>query len=148
VPLTGHPMIGHDIIYNHPMNRGACLGRCAQRDFLIFAESVSRLDGGVYMSIGSAVMSPMVFEKSLSMAQNLALQRGSKINNHYIAVVDMAECNWDWSQGEPPEENPAYYLRYNKTFSRMGGTMRYIQADNRDFFLHLTQQLNRTASQA
>ena len=37
--------------------------------FLTFAESVSRLDGGVYISIGSAVMSPMVFEKSLSISQ-------------------------------------------------------------------------------
>lgn len=138
VPLTGHPMIGHDIIYNHPMNQVACLGRCAERDFLTFAESVSRLDGGVYLSIGSAIMSPMIFEKSLSMGQNLARQHGAGIENHYIAVVDLAECSWDWSQGEPPEENPAYYLRYNKTFSRMGGTMRYIQADNRDFLLQLT----------
>ena len=145
VPLTGHPMIGHDIIYNHPMNRGACLGRCAQRDFLTFAESVCHLDGGVYLSVGSAIMSPMIFEKSLSMAQNLARQHGSKIENHYIVVVDVAECNWDWSRGEPPEENPAYYMRYNKTFSRMGGTMRYVQADNRNFLLQLTQQLDRSA---
>jgi hypothetical protein len=144
VPLTGHPMIGHDIIYNHPMNRGACLGRCAQRDFLAFAHSVRQLEGGVYLSVGSAVMSPMIFEKCLSMAQNLAQQQGEKIKNHHIVVVDMAECNWDWSRGEPPEENPAYYLRYNKTFSRMGGSMRYVQADNRDFFLRLLHQLNHT----
>ena len=26
VPFTGHPMIGHDIIYNHPMNHCASLG--------------------------------------------------------------------------------------------------------------------------
>ena len=37
--------------------------------------------------------------------------------------------------------DPAYYLRYCKTFSRMGGTMRYMQADNRDFFLSLLQAL-------
>ena len=24
IPFTGHPMIGHDIIYNHPMNHCAC----------------------------------------------------------------------------------------------------------------------------
>ena len=70
-------MIGHDIIYNHPMNHCACLGRVAERDFLTYAHSVSQLDGGVYISIGSAVMSPMIFEKSLSMAQNLAIQRGA-----------------------------------------------------------------------
>jgi len=142
VPLTGHPMIGHDIIYNHPMNHCACLGRGAERDFLTFAEAVSRLDGGgVYISIGSAVMSPMIFEKSLSMAQNLAIQRGQHIDDHYIAIVDLASSSWDWSEGEPPETDPAYYLRFNKTFSRMGGTLRYVQADNRDFLLALTREL-------
>ncbi len=139
VPFTGHPMIGHDIIYTHPMNHGACLGRTAIRDFLTFAESVSRIDGGVYISIGSAVMSPMIFEKSLSMAQNLALQQGRHIDGHYILVVDLAPSRWNWADGEPPESDPAYYLRYNKTFSRMGGTMRYLSADNRDFLLTLSQ---------
>ena len=141
IPFTGHPMIGHDIIYNHPMNHCASLGRAAGRDFLAFAESVSRLDGGVYISIGSAVMSPMVFEKSLSMAQNLAIQRGAGIEDFFILVNDLADSTWDWSRGEPPEENPAYYMRYNKTFSRMGGTMRYVRADNRDFLLGLLHEL-------
>jgi len=142
VPLTGHPMIGHDIIYNHPMNHGASLGRVAERDFLTFAESVSRLEGGVYISVGSAVMSPMIFEKSLSMAQNLALQQGRHIDNHFLLICDLAASSWDWSCGEPPEDNPSYYLRYNKSFSRMGGTMRYLQADNRDFLLTLTHMLD------
>ena len=141
IPLTGHPMFGHDIIYNHPMNHGACLGRAAERDFLAFAESVSRLEGGVYLSIGSAVMSPMVFEKSLSISQNLAIQQGNRIENHSIYVVDLAESHWDWTQGEPPEDNPDYYLRYNKSFNRMGGQMRYLTADNRDFLLKLYQSL-------
>ena len=142
VPFTGHPMIGHDIIYNHPMNHGASLGRAALRDFLTFAESIRRIEDGVYLSVGSAVMSPMIFEKSLSMAQNLALQEGRQIRNHFIAVVDLAESSWDWPQGEPPETDPAYYLRYNKSFSRMGGTLRYLRMDNRDFLLHLLHRLS------
>jgi hypothetical protein len=142
VPLTGHPMFGHDIIYTHPLNHGAAIGRTAERDFLTFAESVSRIDGGVYISIGSAVMSPMIFEKSLSMAQNVALQEGRTIDGHNIVVVDLAESHWDWSKGEPPEDNPDYYLRYNKTFSRMGGKMRYLSADSRDFLLCLVQEIN------
>lgn len=146
VPFTSHPMIGHDIIYNHPMNHCAALGRTAQRDFLTYAESVSRLEGGVYLSIGSAVMSPMIFEKSLSLAQNLAIQKGEHIDGHYILVSDLAESTWDWSQGEPPEDDPAYYLRYNKSFSRMGGTMRYLQADNRELLLNLVHQLGERAS--
>jgi len=141
IPFTSHPMYGHDIIYEHPMNHGASLGRCAERDFLAFAQAVTSLDGGVYMSIGSAVMSPMVFEKSLSMAQNLAIQSGTHIDNHYMLVVDLQQSHWDWTQGEPPESNPDYYLRYNKSFSRMGGQMRYLTADNRDFLLTLSRAL-------
>lgn len=142
VPFTAHPMFGHDIIYTHPANNGAAIGRVALRDFLTFAEQVHRLEGGVYLSIGSAVMSPMVFEKSLSMAQNLELQEGRKITNHHMVVVDIAENSWDWTaKGEPPTSSPSYYLRFCKTFSRMGGSMRYISADNRDFLLSLLQVL-------
>ncbi len=141
VPFTGHPMIGHDIIYTHPMNHCAAIGRAAQRDFLAFAHGVQNIDSGVYLSVGSAVMSPMIFEKSLSMAQNLALASGKRIENHYMLVVDLQPSHWDWRQGEPPENNPDYYLRYCKTFARMGGTMRYLSADNRDFLLALVQRL-------
>jgi hypothetical protein len=141
VPFTAHPMIGHDIIYTHPLNQVAAIGRTAQRDFLAFAHTVSGLSGGVYLSVGSAVMSPMIFEKSLSMSQNLALQAGQSIRDHFIVVVDLAESRWDWSKGEPPLESPDYYLRYCKTFSRMGGTMRYVSADNRDFLLALCREL-------
>jgi hypothetical protein len=38
-------------------------------------------------------------------------------------------------------DNPAYYLRYCKTFNRMGGEMHYLTADNRDFLLALHQEL-------
>lgn len=144
VPFTAHPMIGHDIIYNHPVNHGAAIGRTALRDFLSYAHQVHRLNGGVYLSVGSAVMSPMIFEKSLSMSQNLELQEGRKITDHYMVIVDLAESSWDWQrEGEPPADNPAYYLRYCKTFSRMGGTMRYASAHNRDFLLALLQALEK-----
>ncbi len=141
VPFTSHPMIGHDIIYVHPMNKCAAIGRAAERDFLAFAQSVSNLDGGVYVSIGSAVMSPMIFEKSLSMSQNLALQQGTHMDNHFMCIVDLQESHWDWTKGEPPMDNPDYYLRYNKSFNRMGGHMRYVTADNRDFLLALVKGL-------
>jgi hypothetical protein len=142
IPFTGHPMIGHDIIYNHPMNLGAAVGRTALNDFLSFAKSVSNLDYGVYMSIGSAVMSPMIFEKSLAMSQNLAIQESGHIDHHYMLIVDLAKSDWDWQKnGEPPGNNPSYYLRYCKTFQRMGGEMDYLNADNRDFLLAIYQKL-------
>jgi hypothetical protein len=142
VPFTGHPMIGHDIIYNHPLNSGSAIGRTALTDFLYFTGSVNNLENGVYLSVGSAIMSPMIFEKAFSMAQNLKIQNSSHIDNHFILVVDIAKSEWDWSRnGEPSRDNPAYYLRYCKTFSRMGGEMHYMTADNRDFLLELNHEL-------
>ena len=143
IPFTSHPMIGHDIIYLHPMSSCAAIGRSAERDFLSFANSVRKLDHGVYMSIGSAVMSPMIFEKSMSMSQNLAIQAEAHMDNHFMIIVDLQESHWNWQNGEPPEENPDYYLRYNKSFSRMGGIMRYLCADNRDFLLSIVQGLEK-----
>ena len=142
IPFTGHPMFGHDIIYTHPMNHGAAIGRTALIDFLRYAASVENLDYGVYLSVGSAVMSPMIFEKSLSMSQNLKIKEGKHIDNHYMLVVDLAEADWDWQRnGEPPMNHPAYYLRYCKTFHRMGGEMHYLSLDNRDFLLALYREL-------
>ena len=143
VPLTVHPGVGYDIIYTHPLNCGGALGRAAVRDFLSFAQSVSQLDGGVHLSVGSAIMAPMIFEKALSMANNLALQQiGQPITNHYLVVNDIQEGgDWDWSQGEPPKEHPAYYLRFCKSFYRMGGELQYVCLDNRDFLLALYHAL-------
>jgi hypothetical protein len=147
IPFTGHPMIGHDIIYNHPMNHGAAVGRTAILDWLSFATGVMNLDQGVYMSLGSAVMSPMIFEKALSMARNLKFQENKNIDDHYMLIVDLAGSDWDWQEkGEPPVDNPAYYLRYCKTFNRMGGEMDYLTADNRDFLLALYQQLTESTN--
>ena len=88
-------------------------------------------------------MSPMIFEKSLSMSQNIAIQHGKHIDNHYMLIVDLAESTWNWNRdGEPPIDNPAYYLRYCKTFNRMGGEMDYLSADNRDFLLYLKENLS------
>lgn len=42
-----------------------------------------------------------------------------------------------------PINNPDYYLRYNKSFNRMGGQMRYVTADNRGFLLALVRGLER-----
>ena len=143
VPLTVHPGIGYDIIYSHPLSCGGALGRGGLWDFLTFAESVSRLDKGVHMTVGSAVMAPMVFEKSMSMANNLAIQKtGQPLGGHYLAVVDIQNGgNWDWAKGEPPMDNPAYYLRFCKSFYRMGGTLDYICLDNIAFLLNLYHEL-------
>ncbi len=143
IPFTSHPMFGHDIIYTHRACKGAAIGRCAERDFLSFVESVSHLEGGVYLSVGSAVMSPMIFEKSLSMARNVLRSHHQNIKNCSIHVVDLQKESWDWTKGEPPMNNPAYYLRFMKSFNRMGCPVDYTSIDNRDFFLYLYRFLSR-----
>lgn len=148
IPFTSHPMFGHDIIYTHTANRGSVIGRTAERDFLSFVQSVANLEGGVYLSVGSAVMSPMIFEKSLSMARNVVLQSGNDIRNCGIHVVDLQEETWDWSTGEPPMDNPAYYLRFMKSFNRMGCRLDYTSADNRAFFIALYRALRKLDPEA
>ncbi len=132
IPLTVHPGIGYDIIANHPIFNGAAIGRAAQMDFQLLGGAIEKLDGGVVLSVGSAIMAPQVFEKSASCVNNLRLQSGRAIlHDHTIYVVDIQDGgDWDWSRGEPPKDNPAYYLRFCKSFSRMGGTMQYLQCDN------------------
>lgn len=143
VPVTVHPGIGYDIISNHPGFNGAIIGRAADLDFRLFGGSVDQLDGGVVLSIGSAIMGPQVFEKSISCVNNLRLQSGRDIvKGHSIFVVDLQDSGgWDWSQGEPPKTHPAYYLRFCKSYSRMGGQMHYAQMDNVTFMHHLCQRL-------
>jgi hypothetical protein len=148
VPFTVHPGIGYDIIANHPMFNGAAIGRAAEMDFRLLGSAVEGLDGGVVLSVGSAIMAPQVFEKIVSVVNNLRLQNGQKIlHDHTIYVVDIQDGgNWDWSRGEPPKDNPAYYLRFCKSFSRMGGTMQYAQCDNVEFLQYLLASLKTRSS--
>ena len=143
IPLTVHPGIGYDIISNHPMFNGAAIGRAADLDFRSFANTVENLDNGVVLSIGSAIMGPQVFEKSLSCVNNLRLQAGRPVvSGHSFYVVDLQDGGqWDWTRGEPPKDNPAYYLRFCKSYSRMGGAIHYLQCDNAAFVHHLLHKL-------
>ncbi len=145
VPFTVHPGIGYDIISNHPLFNGGAIGRAAAQDFRTLAGSVAGLDDGVVLSVGSAIMAPQVFEKTLSFANNVRLQQGHKtVQGHSIFVVDIQDGGqWDWSQAEPPKSHPAYYLRFCKTYARMGGDMRYVQCDNVAFLHHLLKRLDK-----
>ncbi|MHC4672258.1 MAG: GSU2086 family protein [Planctomycetota bacterium] len=143
IPLTVHPGIGYDIYTNHPMFHGGAIGRAAGVDARIFAQSVKNLTEGVYISMGSAIMSPQVFEKAFSAANNVRRVEGEAlIRDHYIAVVDIqAGGDWNWAEGEPPKDHPAYYLRFCKSFFRMGGTVDYIMGDNRVVLSNLLAKL-------
>ena len=143
IPATVHPGIGYDIVSCHPLFNGAAIGRAATTDFHSFCASVDRLDGGVLLAVGSAIMAPQVFEKSLSCVHNLRFQNNrTAVSGHHIYVVDLQDGgNWDWSRGEPPKTSAAYYLRFCKSFSRMGGAMQYAQCDNLAFVHNLLHAL-------
>ena len=137
IPLSCCASIGQDIIHTHPSCDGAALGKTSYTDFLIFTESVSKMQNGTFISVGSAIMAPMVLEKALSMAKNVAKAEGKSLDKYSIIVNDIQPSTWDWSKGEPPKDNPAYYLRFCKSFSRMGGEFSYVCLDNRAFLHNL-----------
>jgi hypothetical protein len=143
VPATVHPGIGYDIVSCHPFFNGAAIGRAAATDFHSICASVDNLDGGVLLAVGSAIMAPQVFEKSLSCVHNVRFQNDRPaVSGHSIYVVDLQDGgHWDWTQGEPPKTSAAYYLRFCKSFSRMGGAMQYAQCDNLAFMHNLLHAL-------
>jgi len=71
IPATVHVAIGTDIIHMHPSADGAAIGEGSLRDFRLLAAVVARLNGGVYINLGSAVVMPEVFVKALNLARNL-----------------------------------------------------------------------------
>lgn len=71
MPVTVHVAIGTDVIHCHPDVDGAALGQTSHLDFRIFAGLVSRLEEGVFINLGSAVLLPEVFLKALSLVRNL-----------------------------------------------------------------------------
>ncbi|KPK93957.1 MAG: hypothetical protein AMJ94_02345 [Deltaproteobacteria bacterium SM23_61] len=84
IPVTVHVAVGTDVIHMHPHCRGAALGEGSHRDFRLFAALVSRLEGGVYLNLGSAVILPEVFLKALSLARN----QGYRVGNFTSVNMD------------------------------------------------------------
>ena len=71
IPVTVHVAIGTDIIHMHPAADGASLGEGSLRDFRKLTTVVSRMEGGVYLNLGSAVLLPEVFLKTVTLSRNL-----------------------------------------------------------------------------
>ena len=70
IPVTAHVAIGTDIIHMHQDASGAALGEGSLRDFRYFVSNVARLENGVYLNCGSAVVLPEVFLKAVALARN------------------------------------------------------------------------------
>jgi hypothetical protein len=131
VPISVHRGIGYDITDQHPSADYAAIGYTSGQDFLIFAHSISKLEGGVFLNLGSAVMGPEVYLKSLSMARNIAAQRGEQIRYFTTANFDLIKFDDFRDEGEPHEAH--YYHRPKKTILvrtvKDGGESFHIQGD-------------------
>ncbi len=114
VPATLHVSVGYDIIHEHPNCDGAAIGAASYTDFLVFARSVEGLEGGAYLTFGSAVMGPEVYLKALAMARNVAHQEGRRIADLTTAVFDLKPLPDDY-RDQPPKSDPNYYFRPWKT---------------------------------
>ncbi len=98
IPICVQVAIGTDIIHQSSHADGKAIGECSLRDFRIFCQQVSDLDGGgVFINFGSAVIVPEVFLKALTVARNIY---GSvkdfttavfDMNRHYRAYVNVVQ---------------------------------------------------------
>ncbi len=71
IPVTVHVALGTDIIHMHPSADGAAIGATSLLDFRRLAAVVAGMEGGVYLNLGSAVILPEVFLKTVSLGRNL-----------------------------------------------------------------------------
>ncbi len=133
VPVTIHIGVGQDIIHEHPNVDGAALGASTYNDFLVFAETIRHLEGGVLLNIGTAVMGPEVYLKALSMSRNVAHQNGEKITHFTTGVFDLQDLGN--IHHEAPRGTAAYYYRPYKTILvrtvQDGGESVYVRGDHK-----------------
>jgi hypothetical protein len=134
VPATVHVGIGYDILHEHPNCDGAAVGATSYRDFLIFAKAIEKLEGGILLSFGSAIMAPEVYLKALAMARNIAHQDDRSIRNFATAVFDIVPIGGD-IHSELPKSDPGYYFRPHKTILVRtvadGGESFYVRGEHR-----------------
>lgn len=131
VPATLHVSIGYDIVHEHPNCDGAALGAAGYTDFLVFARAIEGLEGGAYLTFGSAVMGPEVYLKALAMARNVAHQEGRRIDDITTAVFDLRPLSKDHHQ-PPAKSDPDYYFRPWKTI-----LVRTVADGGRSFYFRL-----------
>jgi hypothetical protein len=134
IPVTVHVGIGQDIVHMHPNCDPAATGAASYADLLVIAQAALRLEGGVFLNLGTAVMGPEVFLKALTMARNVAHQRGEAIRHFTTAVFDVAELGGQLDR-EPGKSDPCYYFRpYKSVLVRTvadGGKSHYVRGDHR-----------------
>ncbi|MDD3213762.1 MAG: hypothetical protein PHY64_08805 [Eubacteriales bacterium] len=145
VPVTVHVGIGCDIVHEQPNADGAAIGEATYRDFLIYANTIEKLENGVFLNFGSAVIGPEVYLKALSMSRNVAKQEGRSIAHFTTAVLDLLPLEGKDIHDAPPKTDPRYYFRPWKTIMARtvadGGESFYVQGKHRDTVMYLAKLL-------
>ena len=129
IPATIHATIGADIIHQHPSADFGAIGEASGNDFYNFCESVSQLDGGVFLNFGSAVTGPEVFLKALSVSRNLGYaSRNITTANFDIKPLGDYRINVDY-------DDPNYYYRPRKNIvnrpTQNGGRGWHFELDHK-----------------
>jgi hypothetical protein len=94
VPVTVHVAVGTDIIHMHPAASGHAIGEGSLRDFRYLVSNVARLERGMYLNCGSAVVLPEVFLKAVALARN----RG-------VALASLTTIDLDFVRSYRPQTN-------------------------------------------
>lgn len=138
IPITVHKGIGYDITDQHPAANFEAIGKTSGDDFLAFAATISKLENGIFLNLGSAVMGPEVYLKALSMARNLARQQGKEIRHFTTAVFDIVPLG-NWKEEEHIVDyrapgvmsDPRYYFRPLKSI-----LVRTVKDGGESFYIH------------
>lgn len=140
IAATYHISIGTDIIHQHPLADFASLGKTSGRDFAVFTGSVSKLEEGVFINLGSAVTGPEVFLKALSISRNQT-SHPKKITTANFDIIPLGDYKTDI-----PDTRFDYYYRPRKNVinrpSSLGGTGLYIMGDHADTVPALWKLIN------
>ena len=131
IPYTVHVGVGSDIVHEHPNCDGAAWGQVSYTDFLYYTSVLEKIEGGVVMNFGSAIMAPEVYLKALAMVRNVAAQEGQQINKFSTLVCDLRDLPENISL-EAPKGSADYYFRPWKTMLVRtvddGGESFYVRA--------------------
>jgi hypothetical protein len=74
IPVTVHVAVGTDVLHMHSGFDAARAGAASHLDFRLLAAQVARLEGGVFINAGSAVILPEVFLKAVAITRNIGHQ--------------------------------------------------------------------------
>jgi len=141
IPCTYHIALGTDIIHQHPSADFAAIGYTSGEDFKKMCESVSQLDGGVFLNFGSAVIGPEVFLKALSISRNL----GYKTFEITTANFDLIDLG-DYTKKIGYDDPNCYYRPRKNIVNRpvsMGGRGFHFTVDHKISIPNLYKKLKR-----